>query len=129
MALSFWRNRRVLLTGHTGFKGAWLCLWLERLGAQVVGHRAAAAHRAQFVRDPAVALARPRPSHRWTSATVPRPWPAVDGSKAEIVIHLAAQSLVPAGHRDPPATFATNVMGTVHVLEGALRAADAAARC
>jgi CDP-glucose 4,6-dehydratase len=116
--LSFWRNRRVLLTGHTGFKGAWLGLWLEKLGAQVTG----------------VAL----PPHTDPNLfTLLSPWPALDHrigditaaaptaqlvveSRAEILIHLAAQALVPAGHRDPVGTFAANLMGTVHVLQGAL---------
>ncbi len=118
LGLSFWRNRRVLLTGHTGFKGSWLCLWLERLGAQVIG------------------LALP-PHTDPNLFTLLSPWPALDhrvaditavaptaqliaGSKAEVLIHLAAQALVPAGHRDPVGTFAANVMGTVHVLQGAL---------
>jgi CDP-glucose 4,6-dehydratase len=120
MALEFWRNRRVLLTGHTGFKGAWLCLWLQRLGAQVTG------------------IALP-PNTKPSLFEILGPWrdlesrmldigdraatvAAIESSKAEILIHLAAQSLVLEGHRDPPATFATNVMGTVHLLEGAFRA-------
>jgi len=118
LGLSVWRNRRVLLTGHTGFKGSWLCLWLERLGAKVTG----------------VAL----PPHTDPNLfTLLSPWPTLDhrigditagdaavqlvaGSGAEILIHMAAQPLVPVGHRDPVGTFAANVMGTVHVLQGAL---------
>lgn len=118
LGLSFWHNRRVLLTGHTGFKGSWLSLWLERLGAHVTG----------------VAL----PPHTDPNLfTLLSPWPTLDHriaditdgaatvrliaeSKAEVLIHLAAQALVPAGHRDPVGTFAANVMGTVHVLQGAL---------
>ena len=115
MGLEFWRNRRVLLTGHTGFKGAWLSLWLQRLEARVAG------------------IALP-PNAKPSLFEILGPWPdlesrmldigdraatvsAIESSKAEILIHLAAQSLVLEGHRDPPATFATNVMGTAHVLD------------
>lgn len=118
LGLSFWQNRRVLVTGHTGFKGAWLALWLERLGARVVG------------------LALP-PATKPSLFELLSPWPALDHrvgdvtteavvgliaeSGAEIMVHMAAQSLVAVGHRDPRGTFATNVMGTVHALEGGLR--------
>jgi CDP-glucose 4,6-dehydratase len=122
MGLEFWRYRKVLLTGHTGFKGAWLTLWLQKLGAQVAG----------------IALA---PNTKPSLFEILGPWNGLDsrmldvndraataatvaGSGAEIVIHLAAQSLVLEGHRDPPATFGTNVLGTAHLLEGALQAKD-----
>lgn len=116
--MSFWRNRRVLVTGHTGFKGSWLCLWLEKLGAQVVGV-AQPPHT-----DPNLfTLLSPWPAldHRIADITAARPLASlIAGSNAEIVIHLAAQALVPAGQRDPVGTFATNVMGTVHVLQAGL---------
>jgi len=116
--LSFWRNRRVLVTGHTGFKGAWLCLWLERLGAHVTG-LAQPPHT-----DPNLfALLSPWKALDHCIADVTQAEPigrAVAAGDAEILFHLAAQSLVPAGHRDPVGTFATNVMGTVHVLQAAL---------
>jgi CDP-glucose 4,6-dehydratase len=118
LGLSFWRNRRVLLTGHTGFKGSWLCLWLERLGAQVTG-LALPPHT-----DPNLfTLLSPWPAldHRVADLTVTAPTAQlIADSKAEVLIHLAAQALVPAGHCDPVGTFAANVMGTVHVLQGAL---------
>jgi CDP-glucose 4,6-dehydratase len=116
--LSFWRNRRVLLTGHTGFKGAWLCLWLERRGAQVTG-LALPPHT-----DPNLfTLLSPWPAldHRTADITAAAPTAQlIAESKADILIHLAAQALVPAGHRDPVGTFAANLMGTVHVLQAAL---------
>jgi CDP-glucose 4,6-dehydratase len=118
-ALAFWRGRRVLVTGHTGFKGAWLCLWLQRLGARVAG------------------IALPPEGERSLSRLL-APWDGLEdgildlrerdravatigASDAEVLFHLAAQALVPAAQRDAAATFATNVMGTVHALDSALR--------
>lgn len=111
----FWRGRRVLVTGHTGFKGAWLCLWLGRLGARVSALALPAATEPSLY-----ALAGPWPAQdhriadmRDVAATVA----AVQAASPEIVFHLAAQSLVRVAYRDPLGTYATNVMGTLNLLE------------
>lgn len=118
---NFWRGKRVLLTGHTGFKGGWLALWLQRLGAHVSGvalppnttpnlfelARMRDGMDSQYgdIRD-AVSLSA-----------------IVQAARPEIVLHLAAQPLVRASYRAPLETFASNVMGTAHLLE-ALRGTD-----
>ncbi|HYC02719.1 MAG TPA: CDP-glucose 4,6-dehydratase [Azospirillaceae bacterium] len=115
MTPSFWQGRRVLVTGHTGFKGAWLCLMLERMGARVAGLAL------EPDQEPSLfALARPdlvlghHAGDIRDAALVARTVAAV---KPDIVLHLAAQSLVRLSYADPLATYATNVMGTAHVLE------------
>jgi len=118
MGMSFWRNRRVLLTGHTGFKGSWLCLWLERLGANVIGVALP-----PITNPNLFALLSPWSAldHRVSDITFAKPLvQLIAKSEAEILLHLAAQPLVGVAHRDPVSTFATNVMGTVHVLQGGL---------
>ncbi|MDA0786248.1 MAG: CDP-glucose 4,6-dehydratase, partial [Proteobacteria bacterium] len=111
----FWRGRRVLVTGHTGFKGAWLSAWLEMLGAEVHGFALAPDPGANLFRD----------LGEWTYLTSMtgdiRDREAVEiacaAADPDIVIHLAAQSLVRRAHRDPLGTYATNVQGTGNLLE------------
>lgn len=116
--VTFWRGRRVLLTGHTGFKGSWLALWLQSLGAEVHGLALPAPT------DPAL-FDQAKVSAGMASSTLAdiRDLAAVHGvferSKPEILLHLAAQPLVRLSYEQPVETFATNVMGTVHVLEAA----------
>jgi len=115
---AFWRGKRVFLTGHTGFKGSWLALWLRRLGAEVTG----------FALPPELpSLAEAAGvEHRITSIRgdirdleiIGR---AVQAADPHIVLHLAAQALVRLSYEQPVETFATNVMGTAHVLEAARR--------
>ncbi len=110
----FWRGRRVLLTGHTGFKGAWTALWLHRMGADVAG----------------IALPPDQPSlfgllglDRLMASTFvdlrdrSALADAIKVADPEIVLHMAAQPLVRQSFADPVETFAVNVLGTVHVLD------------
>ena len=122
---AFWRGRRVLVTGHTGFKGAWLVLWLRELGAAVTGFSLdpptdpslyAAARVGDGIDEMRGDVCEAAAVHR-----------AFQASRAEVVIHMAAQPLVRRSFRDPLGTYATNVMGTVHVLEALRAAPDARA--
>ncbi|MCK9636648.1 CDP-glucose 4,6-dehydratase [Methylobacter sp. Wu8] len=114
---SFWANRVVLLTGHTGFKGSWLSLWLQAMGARVIGYALAApTHPSLFdaanVAEGMVSIESDIRDFAALSAVFEEYQP-------EIVIHLAAQSLVRYSYANPIETYSTNVMGTVHLLEAA----------
>jgi CDP-glucose 4,6-dehydratase len=115
MSAEFWQDKRVLLTGHTGFKGSWLSLWLQSMGAHVVGY----------------ALAPPTNPSLFDVAEVSKGMTSIIGDirdlahlrkvfaehKPEIVIHMAAQALVRYSYIEPVETYSTNVMGTVNLLE------------
>ncbi len=113
--LKFWRGKRVFLTGHTGFKGGWLCLVLERLGALWSGLSLRPGttpnlfELADIHRDGRHIFADIRDAHQVKNA--------IDDFQPEFVFHLAAQPLVRRSHRDPMETFTTNVIGTVNILE------------
>ena len=120
MNTAFWQGKRVLLTGHTGFKGSWLSLWLQAMGAKVVGF----------------ALAPPTDPSLYVAAGVGTGMESVIGDirdlaslstvfaahRPEIVIHMAAQALVRYSYSEPVETYSTNVMGTVHLLEAVRKA-------
>ena len=109
----------MLITGHTGFKGSWLCLWLESLGAKVAGY----------------ALAPPTEPSLFEQANITKFTPTVQGDvrdlkhltavlsdvRPDVVLHMAAQSVVRRGYEDPVETYSSNVMGTVHILEAVRR--------
>lgn len=115
MSTGFWAGKVVLLTGHTGFKGSWLSLWLQSLGAKVVGY----------------ALQPPTNPSLFATANVAEGMTSVEGDvrdlsaltnvfekyQPEIVIHMAAQALVRRSYNSPVETYSTNVMGTVNLLE------------
>ena len=115
MNSNFWKNKKVLLTGHTGFKGSWLSIWLKKLGVELVG----------FSKDI------PTKPSLFEIAKVSEGMTSITGNiedftaiqkvlkenKPEIVIHMAAQSLVRKSYEEPINTFATNVMGTVNLLQ------------
>lgn len=114
---SSWNGRRVLVTGHTGFKGGWLSLWLRELGAQVSGFALPAPT------DPSLfeqVRLRELVNHiEGDVRDLNALQQAIGETQPEIIFHLAAQPLVRYSYANPVETFATNVMGTVHVLEGA----------
>lgn len=113
-----WDGCRVLLTGHTGFKGAWLARWLTRLGARVHGFALAPEGEAAALDALRAGLAETIGDLRDAQAVAA----AVAEARPSVVLHLAAQALVPRGWDDPAGTVATNVMGTATLLE-ALRGA------
>jgi CDP-glucose 4,6-dehydratase len=115
MNREFWDQKKILITGHTGFKGSWLSLWLQSFGAEVVGY----------------SLAPPTTPNLYELARIEQGMKSVQGDvrdfghlrnvlgdvQPQIVIHMAAQSLVRQSYQDPIETYETNVMGTVNVLE------------
>jgi CDP-glucose 4,6-dehydratase len=119
--MNFWQGKKVLITGHTGFKGGWLSLWMKHLGADVVGY----------------SLKPPTSANLFVAANIANEINSIEGDvrnerqlsqvikqfQPEIVFHMAAQSLVRKSYDDPVVTFESNVMGTVHVLN-AIRFSD-----
>jgi CDP-glucose 4,6-dehydratase len=112
---AFWQDRRVLLTGHTGFKGSWLCLWLQKMGARVIGYALPPATQpnlfelARVEQQMVSILADVRDADRLRSALTTH--------QPEVVFHLAAQAEILPSYAQPVDTYATNVMGTVNLLD------------
>ena len=116
---NFWAGKRVLVTGHTGFKGSWLVLWLKSLGAEVSGYALEPPTDPSLWRQ--IKLEGEITSHIADVRDLPALEQAFQKARPEIVFHLAAQSLVRPSYQDPVGTYATNVMGTVHLLDAVRR--------
>jgi CDP-glucose 4,6-dehydratase len=111
----FWKDRNVFITGHTGFKGSWLSLWLQRLSARVVGYSLPAPtvpslYEVADVKSGMVSIVGDVRDYR-------RLKESLEKNRPEIVFHMAAQSVVRLSYQDPVDTYSTNVMGTVNLLE------------
>jgi CDP-glucose 4,6-dehydratase len=115
MKPEFWRRRRVFITGHTGFKGSWLSLWLQSLGAEVTGYALAPPTTPSLYEQARVENG--MQSITGNVCDLPSLQNAIQQAQPEIVIHMAAQSLVRESYTQPVETYATNVMGTVNLLE------------
>jgi CDP-glucose 4,6-dehydratase len=112
---AFWSGKRVFLTGHTGFKGSWLSLWLQSMGAEVTGYALEAHTKPSLFQDGNVGVA--MSSIIADVRDMPTLQNAVLQAKPDIVIHMAAQALVRYSYQNPVDTYSTNIMGTVHLLE------------
>jgi CDP-glucose 4,6-dehydratase len=115
MDVSFWKSRRVFLTGHTGFKGSWLALWLHSMGAEVCGYSLEPSTEPSLYR-----LLHLEAQFRSIMGDIRELGALVNAMRSfapEVVIHMAAQPLVRLSYEIPVETYAVNVLGTVHVLE------------
>jgi len=110
----FWRGKRVLVTGHTGFKGSWLCLWLQAMGAEVTGFALAPDAKSLFNQAD---VARNMRSITGNVRDLSALQSTLQEVRPEVIFHMAAQALVRSSYVDPVETYATNVMGTVNLLE------------
>jgi CDP-glucose 4,6-dehydratase len=111
----FWVGKRIFLTGHTGFKGSWLAFWLTRLGAQVTGYALPPATKPNLFSI--LEIAKDVDSHQGDVRDLHHLTSTMKSARPDIVIHMAAQALVRQSYVSPVETYATNVMGTVNLLE------------
>jgi CDP-glucose 4,6-dehydratase len=111
----FWQGKRVFLTGHTGFKGSWLSLWLQSLGAELTGYSLEPPTSPSLFQTASVASG--MRSITGDVCDLPHLKQTIAESEPEIVFHMAAQSLVRLSYQDPILTYQTNVMGTANILE------------
>lgn len=116
--IAFYKHKTVFVTGHTGFKGAWLCLILKNLGAQVIGY-ALSPDEGQDILFSGAKVAKDMLSHLADIRDYANLQKALTDAQPDMIFHLAAQPLVRASYDDPIYNYTTNVMGTVHVLEAA----------
>jgi len=116
--INFWKGKRVLVTGHAGFKGSWLCLWLNQLGANISGISLE-----EPVSNPnmfsSLQIKKSLDDHRIDITHPDACFKIIKATKPEIIFHLAAQPLVMKSYTDPLTTYKTNVMGTANILEAA----------
>jgi CDP-glucose 4,6-dehydratase len=119
----FWRDKRVLITGHTGFKGSWLTLWLRHCGAEVAGYALPPPSDAPSLFETAQ-VAKDVHSVFGDIRDEPKLTALVQEFRPEIALHLAAQALVRESYAHPLETYSVNVMGTVHFLEAVRHAPD-----
>jgi CDP-glucose 4,6-dehydratase len=117
VAPAFWKEKKVFLTGHTGFKGSWLSLWLQGMGAQVKGFALAPPTMPALFDEARVGEG--MDSEIGDIRDLRRVTESMTAFDPDIVIHMAAQPLVRLSYREPVETYATNVMGTLHILEAA----------
>ena len=113
---NFWKNKKVFITGHTGFKGSWLSLWLHSLGAKVTGYSLKPPTSPSLFE--LCQLEQLIPTHYADIRDKDTLQAAIKNAEPDIVIHMAAQPLVRASYHNPVETYATNVMGTVHLIRG-----------
>ncbi len=115
MSPEFWKGKKVLVTGHTGFKGSWLALWLQNLGTKVIGYALPPPSNPSLFEIADVASR--MKSLAADVRDLDRLKSCISENRPEIIIHMAAQALVRLSYDNPVETYATNVMGTVNILE------------